>query len=73
MTAKLKASVDHHSRIWAASVVLLVALLQFPIGNAASTSPPSKPVVRFVEVQPGVKLEVLDWGGLGAACGTASR
>jgi non-heme chloroperoxidase len=35
--------------------------------NAAEWRDPSKHTVRFVEVEPGVKLEVLDWGGSGAA------
>jgi non-heme chloroperoxidase len=44
---------------------LLVFLLTE--ANAAEWKDPSKHTVRFVQVEPGVKLEVLDWGGSGDA------
>ncbi|MFY9852725.1 MAG: alpha/beta hydrolase [Terracidiphilus sp.] len=44
-------------------------ILLFASGNAQTTSSivaaPSVPISRMVEVEPGVQLEVLDWGGSG--------
>jgi pimeloyl-ACP methyl ester carboxylesterase len=39
--------------------------LSLPGVYAAQWKDPSKHIVRFIEVEPGVKLEVLDWGGSG--------
>ena len=36
-----------------------------PVGQAAAWTDPSPHRVRFVDVAPNVKLEVLDWGGTG--------
>jgi non-heme chloroperoxidase len=46
---------------------LIVALLFVRLPKAYGTEwkDPSKHIVRFIEVEPGVKLEVLDWGGSG--------
>jgi pimeloyl-ACP methyl ester carboxylesterase len=46
-------------------LAVLVFLLRLPEARAAEWKDPSKHIVRFIEVEPGVKLEVLDWGGLG--------
>jgi non-heme chloroperoxidase len=48
--------------------VPLLAVVLFAWISPASRAEwrdPSKHAVRFVEVEPGVKLEVLDWGGTG--------
>jgi non-heme chloroperoxidase len=50
------------------SAVALAELLLFSNpskATAAGWKDPSSHVVRFIEVEPGVKLEVLDWGGSG--------
>jgi non-heme chloroperoxidase len=50
------------------SAVVLAALLLFlrlPKTYATEWKDPSKHIVRLIEVEPGVKLEVLDWGGSG--------
>jgi non-heme chloroperoxidase len=50
------------------SAVTLAVLLLFsylPKARAAEWKDPSSHIVRFIEVEPGVKLEVLDWGGSG--------
>jgi non-heme chloroperoxidase len=51
------------------SAIILPILLLF-LGTAACAAAwqdPSKHIVRFIEVEPGVKVEVLDWGGSGEA------
>jgi non-heme chloroperoxidase len=55
------------NRISPSSVIVLTALLitSGGPGVAADWKDPSKHIIRFVEVEPGVKLEVLDWGGSG--------
>jgi non-heme chloroperoxidase len=53
------------SRSLFAVVALHCTLLRVPSAGAAKWSDPSLHVVHFVEVEPGVKLEVLDWGGRG--------
>jgi non-heme chloroperoxidase len=51
------------------AVALATALLCncLPKGYAANWKDPSKHTVHFIEVEPGVNLEVLDWGGSGEA------
>ena len=51
------------NRLVAFTVALLFASL--PKGYATEWKDPSKHIVRLIEVEPGVKLEVLDWGGSG--------
>jgi non-heme chloroperoxidase len=55
------------SRIFQSSVIVLTALLitTGSFGVAAEWNDASKHIIRFVEVEPGVRLEVLDWGGSG--------
>jgi non-heme chloroperoxidase len=56
------------NRISRSSIVALAVLLLFlrlPRVFAAEWRDPSKHIVRFIEVEPGVKLEVLNWGGSG--------
>jgi hypothetical protein len=51
-----------------ASAAALAGLLLFSNlseGSAAGWKDPSSHIVGFIEVEPGVKLEVLDWGGPG--------
>ncbi len=45
----------------------IALLIAFPLALGAQdeTSDTSPHVQRFVEVEPGVKLEVLEWGGTG--------
>jgi pimeloyl-ACP methyl ester carboxylesterase len=49
------------------SVIAVTVLLitSGRLGVAAEWKDASKHIIRFVEVEPGVKLEVLDWGGSG--------
>jgi non-heme chloroperoxidase len=47
------------------SAVVLAVLVFFCGVCAAEWRDPSKHIVRFIEVEPDVKLEVLDWGGTG--------
>jgi non-heme chloroperoxidase len=58
-----------HTKPFARSLGLTLAVLllcvRIPGVCAAEWKDPSKHVVRFIEVEPGVKLEVLDWGGSG--------
>jgi len=44
-------------------LALILPMTQAPMAFAAEWKDPSKHVVRFIEVEAGVKLEVLDWGG----------
>jgi pimeloyl-ACP methyl ester carboxylesterase len=55
------------NRISQSSVVVLTALLinLGSFGVASEWNDASKHIIRFVEVEPGVRLEVLDWGGSG--------
>jgi non-heme chloroperoxidase len=55
------------NRFVRSSAFLLVAFVPFLVSqvHGAEWNDPSKHTVRFVEVEPGVKLEVLDWGGSG--------
>ena len=54
------------NRISQSSAIFLAALLMTSgFGVVAEWKDPSKHIVRFVEVEPGVSLEVLDWGGSG--------
>jgi len=55
------------NRISQSSVIALTVLLitSGGPGVAADWKDASKHIIRFVEVEPGVKLEVLDWGGSG--------
>ena len=55
-------------RLIRVSAVALAGLLFFSNHSevsAAGWKDPSSHIVRFIEVEPGVKLEVLDWGGSG--------
>jgi pimeloyl-ACP methyl ester carboxylesterase len=55
-------------RLIRVSAVALAGLLLFSNHSrvsAAGWKDPSSHIVRFIEVEPGVKLEVLDWGGSG--------
>lgn len=55
-------------RLIRVSAVALAGLLLFSNpseATAAGWKDPSSHIVRFIEVEPGVKLEVLDWGGSG--------
>lgn len=52
----------------ALAVALVTALFGcLPKTHAANWKDPSRHTVRFIEVEPGVRLEVLDWGGSGEA------
>jgi non-heme chloroperoxidase len=55
------------NRIFQSSAIAFTALLIASgcLGFAAEWKDASKHIIRFVEVEPGVKLEVLDWGGSG--------
>jgi pimeloyl-ACP methyl ester carboxylesterase len=55
------------NRISQSSVIALIGLLitSGSFGVAAEWKDASKHIIRFVEVEPGVRLEVLDWGGSG--------
>lgn len=44
---------------------VLVLVLRLSAAHAAEWKDPSRHIVRFIEVEPGVSLEVLDWGGSG--------
>lgn len=46
-------------------LAVLLLTLSLPGVFAAEWKDPSKHIVRFIEVEPGVKLEALDWGGSG--------
>ena len=46
-------------------VTLAFALLGIASVYAPGWKDPSKHTERFIETEPGVKLEVLDWGGTG--------
>ena len=48
-----------------ALTLTVVLLISGGRGSAAAWKDPSKHVIRFVEVEHGVRLEVLDWGGAG--------
>jgi non-heme chloroperoxidase len=56
-----------------ARVVASMAVAMLAAGSAVSAQPPAPPAwadpsphqIRFVDVAPGVRLEVLDWGGTG--------
>lgn len=58
-------------RIWLRFTIIVVTVFWFGLCpltcQASHWKDPSKHEVRFVEVAPGVKLEVLDWGGRGDA------
>lgn len=47
----------------AVALAILLLFLRLPKAYATEWKDSSKHVVRFIEVEPGVKLEVLDWGG----------
>jgi non-heme chloroperoxidase len=51
---------DHFARL-----ILLVRLLTPLYAQQSAWRDPSPHIVRFVSVEKQVKLEVLDWGGLG--------
>jgi pimeloyl-ACP methyl ester carboxylesterase len=52
----------------ALAVALVIVLFGcLPKTHAANWKDPSKHTARFIEVEPGVSLEVLDWGGSGEA------
>ena len=55
------------NRISQSSAIALAALLitSGGFGVVGEWKDPSKHIIRFVEVEPGVSLEVLDWGGSG--------
>jgi non-heme chloroperoxidase len=46
-------------------VVITACILGFSISRAEDWHDPSPHQIRFVTVQPGVKIETLDWGGTG--------
>ena len=46
-------------------LVVLLLFSRLPQVQAKEWIDPSRHIVRFIEVEPGVKLEVLDWGGSG--------
>jgi len=59
-------------RSHACLILLIIGLFRNPVGSQAPANPssavwrdPSPHRVQFVTVEPGVRLEVLDWGGLG--------
>ena len=55
-----------HRVVQSSAIALTVLLITSGgVGVAAEWKDPSKHIIRFVEVEPGVKLEVLDWGGSG--------
>jgi len=47
------------------AAVLVLALLGMAAANSSGWRDPSKHTQRYIETEPGVKLEVLDWGGTG--------
>jgi len=49
------------------SFALMLLVLGLPGACASAWRDPSAHIVRFVEVEPGTRLEVLDWGGSGEA------
>jgi non-heme chloroperoxidase len=49
----------------AVALAVLLLLSCIPQARAAEWKDPSNHIIRFIEVEPGVKLEVLDWGGTG--------
>jgi non-heme chloroperoxidase len=51
----------------AVALAALLLLWRLPAIDAAEWKDPAKHVVRMIEVEPGVTLEVLDWGGSGEA------
>ncbi len=56
----------HNGAVRTLGLLFLALLPLVPVNAlAASASASAAPTSRFVEVQPGVKLEVLDWGGSG--------
>lgn len=63
------ARMNRSIRSAALAVALATALLFNGLakGHAANWKDPSKHTVHFIEVEPGVRLEVLDWGGSGEA------
>lgn len=48
-----------------AVALAMVLFVYLPKTHAANWKDPSKHTIRFIEVEPGVRLEVLDWGGSG--------
>jgi non-heme chloroperoxidase len=46
-------------------VVITACILGFSVSRAEDWHDPSPHQIRFVTVQPGVKIETLDWGGTG--------
>jgi pimeloyl-ACP methyl ester carboxylesterase len=56
----------HQPPKWIAlCVVLLISLARPAVSEGAAWKDPSPHRISFVTVEPGVKLEVLDWGGSG--------
>jgi hypothetical protein len=49
----------------------LMVVLSLTIAGQAAWKDPARHVARLVDVEPGVTLEVLDWGGSGAPVLTA--
>src|SRR5258708_29261785 len=47
------------------SLAVMLFFLSLPAGFASNWRDPSKHSVRFVEVEHGTRVEVLDWGGSG--------
>src|ERR1700719_1204926 len=58
---------SHHRAVQCASAVFGLLLLTMPLRTQESGvwRDPSRHRVRFVRVEPDVRLEVLDWGGAG--------
>jgi hypothetical protein len=46
-------------------VLVAVSFLSLSVSRAEDWQGPSPHQIRFVTVQPGVKIETLDWGGTG--------
>jgi hypothetical protein len=46
-------------------VLMAASILGFPASRAEAWHDPSPHQIRFVTVQPDVKIETLDWGGTG--------
>lgn len=55
----------HRYKIQAASIVLLSLVLSLHVQQHSEWKDPSPHTTRFVTVEKGVRLEVLDWGGSG--------
>jgi pimeloyl-ACP methyl ester carboxylesterase len=59
------AHMHHLTQSSVARLAVLLLFLSIPGASSPAWKDPSPHLVRLVQVEPGVKLEVLDWGGSG--------